>query len=155
MTYEKLAKEIVEAVVNASPNLKGAVTGHGPTNRIGGASGFRHQIDVSIEILNEKLLLVECKRYQSKVTVSDMLILIARINDIRKKRSEQVTGCFFTTKGYTGPAKKVGTFYDIELNTFTGVKPFAVHIAGNTFIKPEAMDLNVSVSGSYAKNRDV
>jgi uncharacterized protein (UPF0305 family) len=154
--YETLTRAIAEEVVNASPNLQRAVEvplPHGLRNKIEGVSGFKHQIDVSIEIPNKKLFLVECKRYKKKVTVSDMLILIARINDIKRKRTEQqVEGCFFTTEGYTKPAIKVGTFYDIELNTVEGIKRadikrFAVHVAENTFIQAEAAKFNPSASG--------
>lgn len=152
--YEELTRNIAEMVVRVSPNLEGAVIRQGAKNWIKGASGFGHQIDVSIEIPNEKLVVVECKRYKSKVTVSDMLILIARIDDVKRMRSEQVTGCFCTTKGYTRPAKQVGSFYHIELNTFQDYKSFAVHIARNTLIKAEPLDFNIGGSGHYVKDRD-
>lgn len=152
--YERLTKEIVDEVMKASPNLQGANRGHGPRNRIEGASGFKHQIDVSIEIAGGKIVLVECKCYKSLVTVSDMLILVARIDDIRKKRNEQVSGCFFTTKGYTKPAEQVGIFYGIELNTFSDVSAFAVHVARNTFIKSPPAKFAMKVSG-YAQTENV
>jgi hypothetical protein len=152
--FENLTKEIVQAVMNVSPNLQDAVIRDGPTNRIEGASGFKHQIDVSIEVPSEKLFLVECKHYKSKVTVSDMLVLIARIDDISKKKSIKVMGCFFTTKGYTEPARKVGSCYNIELNTFTDINSFAVHVAGNTFIKPAPIKIVTKISGGFLKDKD-
>lgn len=59
--YEKITKGIVEEVTKALPNLKKAVINQGRKNKIEGASGFRHQIDVSIEMPSEKLILIECK----------------------------------------------------------------------------------------------
>lgn len=153
-TFEKVTKEIVKEVKKASPNLQKAVINHGTKNRIEGASGFRHQIDVSIEILGEKLFLVECKRYKSKVTLSDMLVLIARIDDICKKKKIKVIGTFFTTIGYTKPAKKVGSYYNIELNTVKNIKYFAVQVAGNVFVKAEPIKIRCNISGNFLKDQN-
>ena len=133
--YEKLTKQIVEEVKKVTPTLQNAVIGHGTKNKIEGGSGFKHQIDVSIEIPNKKLILVECKRYKSKVTLSDMLILVARIDDINKKSKLNVTGIFFTTVGYTAPARKIGSQYNIELNIAKNIKQFAVQVGGNVLVK--------------------
>jgi hypothetical protein len=153
-TYEEVTREIVEEVKKASPNLQKAVINHGTKNRVEGASGYSHQIDVSIEILGEKLFLVECKRYKSKVTLSDMLVLIARIDDICKKKKTKVIGTFFTTIGYTKPARKVGSYYNIELNTVKNSKHFAVQVAGNVFVKPEPFEIGCSISGNFIDQND-
>lgn len=147
--FEEVTKEIAEEVKKASPNLQKAVINHGTRNRIEGASGFRHQIDVSVEIHGEKFFLVECKRYKSKVTLSDMLVLIARIDDICKKKKIRVIGTFFTTIGYTKPARKVGNYYNIELNTVKNSKYFAVQVAGNVFVRPEPFEIQCSISGNF------
>jgi hypothetical protein len=152
--FEKLTKKIVEEVKKASPNLQQAVINHGTRNRIKGASGFNHQIDVSIEIPSEKLYLIECKRYMSKVTLSDMLVLIARIDDISKNNNIKVIGTFFTTMGYTKPAKKVASCYNIELNTVKNLKHFAVQVAGNVFVKAEPIKINCNISGSFLKDQN-
>jgi hypothetical protein len=153
-TFEKVAKEIAEEVKKASPNLQKAVINYGRKNRIEGASGFRHQIDVSIEIPGEKLFLVECKRYKSKVTLSHMLVLIARIDDICKKKRNKVSGIFFTTIGYTKPAKEVGSYYNIELNTVKDIKYFAVQVAGNVFVKAEPIEITCDISGNFLTDQN-
>ncbi len=155
MIFEKLTKKIVEEVKKVSPNLQNAVIDHGTTNKIEGASGFKHQIDVSIEIPKEKFILVECKRYKSKVTLPDMLILIARIDDIRKKKKINVSGIFFTTVGYTKPARKVGSYYNIELNTAKDIKQFAVQVGGNVLVKATPIEISSGVKGYKTPNKKV
>ena len=150
--YEKLTKAIVGEVKKVSPNLEKAVINHGTKNKIEGASGFSHQIDVSIEIPNEKLFLIECKRYRSKVRLSDMLILIARIDDICKNKKTKVIGIFFTTMGYTKPARKIGNYYNIELNTVKNIEHFAVQVAGNLFVRAEPIQIGCSISGDFLKD---
>ena len=134
--FEKIVAKIAGEIKNFSGNLDNAVIRHGAKNRIAGASGFKHQIDISIEIPTKRLLLVECKRYKSKVALKDMLILVARIDDIQKRKGIDVTGIFFTTVGYTRPAKKVGSFNNIELNIIGDTRYFSSQIAGNVLIKP-------------------
>ena len=147
--FEILVEKIARDIKNFSASLDDAVIRHGAKNRIAGASGFKHQIDVSIEIPMKRLLIViECKRYKSKVALKDMLILIARIDDIRKKRNIDVTGVFFTTVGYTWPAKKVGDYNNIELNTIENTKYFAAQLAGNVLIKPPPFELKSNLNAS-------
>lgn len=148
--FEILVEEIAQEIKNFSASLDDAAIRHGAKNRIAGASGFKHQIDVSIEIPMKRLWLVECKRYKSKVALKDMLILIARIDDIRKKRNidVDVKGVFFTTVGYTWPAKKVGDYNNIELNTIENTKYFAAQLAGNVLIKPPPFESKSNLSAS-------
>ena len=91
---------------------------------------------ISIEIPNKQLFLIECKRYKSKVTLKDMLVLIARVDDISSKRSIDVRGVFFTTVGYTWPAKKVGNYNNIELNIIDNTRYFVAQLSGNVLVKP-------------------
>jgi len=134
--FEILVEKIAREIKKFSVNLDDAVIKHGAKNRIAGAAGFKHQIDVSVEIPMKRLLLIECKRYKSKVTLKDMLILIARIDDIRKKRNIDVGGVFFTTVGYTRPAIIVGGYNNIELNTIENIRYFVAKLAGNVLVKP-------------------
>ncbi len=148
--YEITVKTIADEVKQVSPNLQNASVNVGARNKIEGASGFRHQIDVSIEIPGEKLVLIECKCYKSKVTLSDILVLIARIDDISKKKRIDVSGNFFTTVGYTEPARKVGSYYKIDLNTAKDAKQFAVHIANAVLIKTEPFRAITKLSGKFS-----
>jgi len=150
--FEDLTKKIVDEIKRISSNYENAVIKAGVRNRIEGASGFKHQIDVSIEINNDnckKLLLIECKHYAAKVALNDMLILIARIDDIKRNRKIDVRGIFFTTKGYTWPAKKIGESYKIDLNTAKDIKSFAVTINKNLYIKAEPFVINGEISGTW------
>ena len=55
----------------------------GRDNRIEGASGFAHQIDVSVQV-GGGLHLMECKLWRKKVGVEPVLVLAARVTDIRE-----------------------------------------------------------------------
>jgi len=83
-----------------------------------------------------------------------MLVLIARIDDISKNNNIKVIGTFFTTMGYTKPAKKVASCYNIELNTVKNLKHFAVQVAGNVFVKAEPIKINCNISGSFLKDQN-
>ena len=137
--FEELTRNVAHEVKKVSTNLQNGMILCGSKNKIEGASGYKHQIDVSIEVPNEKLILIECKRYNSKVALKDMLVLVARVDDINKGKKIDVTGNFFTTKGFTKPAEKIGKYYNIDLNTFKDLEHFAVHIGGNVLIRPRTL----------------
>ena len=62
-----------------------------------------------------------------------------QVDDINKGKKIDVTGNFFTTKGFTKPAEKIGKYYNIDLNTFKDLEHFAVHIGGNVLIRPRTL----------------
>ena len=139
--FEKLTKRIAKEICKTARNLDNAKIRQGPKNKIKGNSGYKHQIDVSIAT-NDLRVLIECKKYKDKVGLSDMLVLITRVNDIQKKYSEfKVIGVFFTTKGFTRNAVTLANAYKIEYNTAKSIKNFAIHIAGNVLIRPNALNI--------------
>lgn len=73
---------------------------------------------------------------------------VVRIDDIRKKRNIDVKGVFFTTVGYTWPAKKVGDYNNIELNTIENARYFAAQLAGNVLVKPPPFELKSNLNAS-------
>lgn len=70
-------------------------------NRIEGASGYKHQIDVSVHA-PKALILVECKKWNREVEVGHFLIFLGRILDIEQNYGGQfeVHGSIATTKGF-------------------------------------------------------
>jgi hypothetical protein len=79
----------------------------------GKRTGHEHEIDVSIELEIVDLLiliLVECKHYQSKVDISDVLEFAQRIDDIGAHK-----GVMVTTIGYQEGALKVAHAHGIAL----------------------------------------
>jgi hypothetical protein len=143
--YEKLIKKIADEIRKASKNLCNAKIYQGLKNKIEGNSGYKHQIDVSITT-NDKLVLIECKKREEKVGLGDTLILIARVDDIRKKHPEfETTGLFFTTEGYTKNALTLAEAYRIVCNTAKSESDFAAQIANNVLIGAKTLYMKLKL----------
>ena len=143
--FENLTKKIAKEISKSAKNLGDARITQGSKNKIEGKSGYKHQIDVSITT-NGQLALIECKKYKDKVSLRDMLTLIARVDDIKKKYSKfKVIGVFFTTQGYTRNALTLANAYKIECNIAKTIKNFAIHIAGNVLIRPRSLNMKLKL----------
>ena len=79
--YEKLVADIVLGMRQSAPELAMLSLGAGRANRILGASGYNHQIDVSLTGPGGKFLL-ECKKWNKRAGVESVLVLAARASDI-------------------------------------------------------------------------
>ena len=83
--YESLVAEIIEDIKKSKDIQE---LGHGRSNRLEGASGQSHQVDVSFidnSYQSPKLVLIECKLYRSKsVDVSVPKILVYNGKDLIK-----------------------------------------------------------------------
>jgi hypothetical protein len=67
-----------------------------------GLSGYEHQIDVMYRFklwLTEMLVLVECKQYEKRVGVDDLLEFKSRLDDLRAQK-----GVFVTSSNYQSGA---------------------------------------------------
>src|SRR5262249_18464054 len=97
------------------PELRNAEMGCGKSNTIQGASGFAHQIDVSVSV-PKLLLIAECKRWKKRVTPGAILAHAARRYDIRKRQQhEDVKAAFATIVGYSRGAKKLADYFGVSL----------------------------------------
>jgi hypothetical protein len=85
--YEKLVHELVTAITRGTPLSEYAI-GSGLSNRIPGASGYKHQIDLSLAGSGQ-LHLLELKCLHKSVGVCAMLVLAARFADISAARPDQ------------------------------------------------------------------
>ena len=114
--YEELMSRLTKKICDGIPKLGGGDIHCGPTNRIRGASGYAHQIDVSVEA-DEVLLLVECKCWKSKVDTAAVLAFCARRIDIRDRLSKEkkVIGAVATTVGFGPGAKTLAQYFEVEL----------------------------------------
>ena len=99
----------------------------GPTNKWEGASGHRHQIDVSVEWAGERLILVECKFAGPNrgISVSDALVHYGRVHDIQQRLPDlQVEGWLVTNKPIQPGATKICSHYGITVHTVTSPSEF-------------------------------
>jgi hypothetical protein len=86
--YEKLVEEIAKGIIKSAPNLEHLVIGSGRKNKITGASGYSHQIDLSLHE-SGRLFLIECKRWARNIGVAEVLVLAGRRNDIAERFSSE------------------------------------------------------------------
>lgn len=103
---EHLVQELVDGLGAAlgENSLRG-----GKANRIPGASGYRHQIDVSIHLFG-KIVLLECKRFNRPVAIQHALTLAARLQDIREANPFcDVTASLVSTRAVTAGSLKISS----------------------------------------------
>jgi hypothetical protein len=124
--YEDLVHELVARL--------GVATGEsalrkGRTNLIPGASGFEHQIDVSIH-LPRKLVLMECKYIRRPVEVHHALVLAARLADVRQAHPDHVvSGSLVSTKSVRVGAYKIAKHFGFSVDLVQSLDEYAVTIA--------------------------
>lgn len=129
--YEKLAAEIASGIMGKASNIADDYdlrSGHSCC--IEGASGHLHQIDVAIEI-QKKLYIIECKCWNKKVPIDQMLVFLGRVVDIRDHSDKDIIPIFVTTKGYDLGAQLIASKYGITTHIVKDANEFAIEIAGN------------------------
>ncbi|WP_374487017.1 restriction endonuclease [Zoogloea sp.] len=126
--YEALVAEIVRALKQAAPSLSDSQIGKGATNRIPGKSGYKHQIDVSINFGDGRLHLIDCKLWQGPVGVSEVLVMQGRLDDIAPCHQGRVTGALVSKSGYSRNAEKLARFFCIELEHAHSVEEYILRV---------------------------
>ena len=99
--YEHITRRIVESMFEQVEGAKAEKVGHGTKNRLCGASGYSHQIDVSVQGARD-VLLVECKCWRKIVSTESVLTFAARVCDLRRSLPKETTihAALVTTKGF-------------------------------------------------------
>jgi hypothetical protein len=109
--YEKIVKELLDAEIKAELNPKNYQIFH--NKKYEGKSGQLHQIDVAIEAKIagiEILIIVECKHYNKKISMNEILVFTARIDDISAHK-----GIMVTTIGFQSGVEKIARAKKIAL----------------------------------------
>ncbi|MEF8766837.1 MAG: hypothetical protein ABTS16_10075 [Candidatus Accumulibacter phosphatis] len=94
--------------------------GSGLRNHVVGASGIRHQIDVSFEDTRTappKLVLIECKHLNQPIKLAHVKVLKATLDDVaaRVGATFQVHGMLVSRKGAQAGAMRYAGHYTIAL----------------------------------------
>jgi hypothetical protein len=148
--YEQLVRDLIEGLTHAAEALGSPLIGHGRQNKIPGASGFRHQIDVSLKT-NRVLLLFECKCWKERepVGVEAVLVMASRLADIRAANPElEVEAAIVSTKPATSDANLVARFFGVQLDIVSSPREYALRIRERGFLL-RADSLGVSL-GEHA-----
>ena len=123
--YESLVKQLFGSLVEAVEGLPADSIRCGRLNRETGASGYRHQIDVSVRTATE-LHLIECKYWKRRVTPEALLSFAARVHDIRDaNRGCVVNGAVATTKGHSEGVGTLAQYFDVTLQRVASAHEFA------------------------------
>ncbi|MCK4576576.1 restriction endonuclease [candidate division WOR-3 bacterium] len=129
--YEELVSKIVKMLFKRARDRNPDRIRKGKRNKVQGVSGYRHQIDISLHGSSE-LVLIECKRWKSKVDVSAFLTFLGRYNDIVPTFNGSVNGMLVTTNGFQRGVYKLAEHYrSIELVEAKSVKDFVFRYGEN------------------------
>jgi len=129
--YEQLVHGLVDGfgIAFGAGSLRG-----GKKNLILGASGFRHQIDVSIH-LPDKIVLMECKLLRRPVEVHHALTLAARLQDIREANpSKTVTASLVSTSSVRVGAFKIAEHFGFSIDQVMTLQDYAVTILESHYV---------------------
>ena len=121
--YEKVVAEIAASVARSAEGTPELAIISGKSNLWRGASGVRHQIDVSIE-RGEDIHLVECKCWERCVSLEQVLVLYGRLQDIRQTTKKPVEGVIVSIKGFQSGAQKVASHFKIHWNIVESADAF-------------------------------
>jgi hypothetical protein len=121
--YEQYVKGLVKKL-----STKGSIAS-GLKNKWKGKSGFKHQIDVSVE-LPEIVHLIECKYWKCNISPEALLAFSSRVYDIRKACNKSVYGAMVTNLNYTNGVQKLAKFFGIHLDCATK-NGFLLHVGNN------------------------
>jgi hypothetical protein len=143
--YERLVASLAKSVADRIEKLPEAAIGCGKQNRWIGASGFRHQIDVSI-MGQERVLLVECKYWKRRVPVEAVLALQGRLDDIRPTLATQLDGAIVSRVGFQSGAQQMGGHFGIHCDVVKSTQEFGFKYHGHLVIQPRSASASLSTS---------
>jgi hypothetical protein len=144
--YETIVGDIISRLVGGTPALLPSQVSGGATNTITGASGFAHQVDVSVRA-HSFLVLVECKYWSRPVDAEAVLVLASRLADIRAAdTSLDVSASVVSTKGATRGAQILADYFSIILDEVKSVDDYGVRLRNQIF---RSVGETLLVSDSY------
>jgi hypothetical protein len=126
--YEQVVCKLVGEISSSFVDMIDRLPDSGRSNQVAGASHYKHQIDVSLRS-NRWLVLIECKRWERRIRVQEVLVLASRATDIKAAHPE----CKFwvslaTTKGASRNAQKLAEYFHISLDCVRSAREYAVRL---------------------------
>ncbi len=143
--YERLVATLAQSVASRVERLPEGAIRYGKQNQWVGASGFPHQIDVSIRG-QERVLLVECKCWKRRVPVEAVLALQGRLDDIRPTLATELDGGIVSTVGFQHGARQVGEHFGIHCDEVKSAEEFGFKYHGHLVIQPKSASASSSTS---------
>lgn len=132
--YERLVAELVAGLVKGAPALAGFVPRSGAGNRMKGASGYAHQIDLSLSSESE-LYVFGLKCLQKSIGVAEVLVLAARLADISAApQSKTIHSSIISLKRPSRNVPGLAAHFNIQLDIVEDTHSFGVSFASQHFI---------------------
>ena len=133
--YERLVHQIVEQLcISATSTSLGSLTAScGRKNRILGASGYPHQIDVSLQD-DCRLFLIECKKWKWPIDVSAVLTMSSRKADIAAMYPDlTVIAIIVSSDRPTKGAITLARHFQMELEIVKSANDFGMRLGRYVF----------------------
>jgi hypothetical protein len=151
--YEALVAGLVRELARNS-QLASSEIHSGSTNRVPGASGYRHQIDLSVlDRARGRLFIVEAKCWKEVVGVDAVLVLASRKADIGAfDPTVQVRASIVSTQRVTRGATQLAKYLGIGVDTVQSEAEFGLTFADQHFVGiVERLHLADEVSAGVAR----
>ena len=124
--YEQFLADIIQTIISSGRSIDDLKSG--ATNKVRGASGQDHQVEVSFVNRGNKeavRVLIECKRCQKPVGLSQVKIVKATRDDISQNQSCLPTrGIIVSLSRFTAGAKLFAKYYNITLEKLSDQRPY-------------------------------
>ena len=133
--YEQTISEIAQSIYERVEGLTPKQVKYGKKNRWLGASGYKHQIDVSIQSRHD-LILVECKYWDRNVPSEAVITFFGRIYDIRQTINSRIHPVIATKMGFQRGAKLLAKHYHIDLQVIPSARVFGFMYKNLLLIQP-------------------
>lgn len=132
--YEQLVLDLISELTRASEALGRLPVTVQRQNKILGASGFPHEIDVSLK--TERLLvLIECKYWKDPVDVEPVLVMASRLVDIRASNNAlEVEASIVSTKPNTSGAQVLARYFGVQLYAVSTPREYALKVRDQFFL---------------------
>jgi len=132
--YERLVHKLISELTQPAESSCFPEIAGGRQNKIAGASGFPHQIDVSLKT-GRTLLLFECKYWGDPVDVEPVLVIASRLVDVRAANPGlEVKAAVVSTKDPTAGAQSLARYFDVRLDVVATPSEYALLIRDRLFL---------------------
>jgi len=126
--YEHLVSEICRTMCVTSPSINDLEVAWGAKNRLLGASGYKHQIDVSLEG-HGRTFVFECKHWKRKIGLEEVLVLASRLADLQAARPEShISAAMVSLQQATRGAQQLARHFGITLDVGTSPSEYGLRI---------------------------
>jgi hypothetical protein len=132
--YEELVRKLIsELTQTVGTSCFCAITG-GRKNKITGASGFAHQVDVSLKT-GRALFLFECKYWGKPVDAEPVLVISSRLAHVRAANPNlEVKAAVISTKQPTAGAQILSRYFDVRLDVVATPSEYALLIRDQFYL---------------------